>query len=94
MFFLLFVDLIFWQVKKTTSKWCPIMRDSDSLAESEFESAAFSQVTSFFQGVFLLVITLPIPPFHCLKVVFIFAGPSPASTYLSTPQTTFLFYFT
>uniref|UniRef100_F1SBQ7 Putative homeodomain transcription factor 1 n=1 Tax=Sus scrofa TaxID=9823 RepID=F1SBQ7_PIG len=31
------------QVKKTTSKWCPIMRDSDSLAESEFESAAFSQ---------------------------------------------------
>ncbi|KAB1274868.1 putative homeodomain transcription factor 1 [Camelus dromedarius] len=31
------------QVKKTTSKWCPVMRDSDSLAESEFESAAFSQ---------------------------------------------------
>ncbi|XP_030615712.1 putative homeodomain transcription factor 1 isoform X3 [Delphinapterus leucas] len=31
------------QVKKTTSKWCPVVRDSDSLAESEFESAAFSQ---------------------------------------------------
>uniref|UniRef100_A0A9L0T831 Putative homeodomain transcription factor 1 n=1 Tax=Equus caballus TaxID=9796 RepID=A0A9L0T831_HORSE len=31
------------QVKKTTTKWCHIVRDSDSLAESEFESAAFSQ---------------------------------------------------
>ncbi|XP_077698944.1 protein PHTF1 isoform X3 [Canis aureus] len=31
------------QVKKTTTKWCHITRDSDSLAESEFESAAFSQ---------------------------------------------------
>uniref|UniRef100_A0ABI8AB39 PHTF1/2 N-terminal domain-containing protein n=3 Tax=Felidae TaxID=9681 RepID=A0ABI8AB39_FELCA len=31
------------QVKKTTTKWCHIARDSDSLAESEFESAAFSQ---------------------------------------------------
>uniref|UniRef100_A0A8C0HYX3 Putative homeodomain transcription factor 1 n=1 Tax=Balaenoptera musculus TaxID=9771 RepID=A0A8C0HYX3_BALMU len=31
------------QVKKTTSKWCPVVRDSDSLAESEFESAVFSQ---------------------------------------------------
>ncbi|XP_044800468.1 protein PHTF1 isoform X2 [Bubalus bubalis] len=31
------------QVKKTTSKWCSVVRDSDSLAESEFESAAFSQ---------------------------------------------------
>ncbi|XP_028344782.1 protein PHTF1 isoform X1 [Physeter macrocephalus] len=31
------------QVKKTTSKWCPVVRDSDSLAESEFESAGFSQ---------------------------------------------------
>ncbi|XP_052035556.1 protein PHTF1 isoform X5 [Apodemus sylvaticus] len=30
------------QVKKTT-RWCHIVRDSDSLAESEFESAAFSQ---------------------------------------------------
>lgn len=36
--------LDFWQVKKTTTKWCHIARDSDSLAESEFESAAFSQV--------------------------------------------------
>lgn len=32
------------QVKKTTRKWCHIVRDSDSVAESEFESAAFSQV--------------------------------------------------
>uniref|UniRef100_A0A2R8ZZR4 Putative homeodomain transcription factor 1 n=1 Tax=Pan paniscus TaxID=9597 RepID=A0A2R8ZZR4_PANPA len=31
------------QVKKTTARWCHIVRDSDSLAESEFESAAFSQ---------------------------------------------------
>ncbi|XP_055995096.1 protein PHTF1 isoform X1 [Sorex fumeus] len=31
------------QVKKTSPRWCHIMRDSDSLAESEFESAAFSQ---------------------------------------------------
>ncbi|XP_064228757.1 protein PHTF1 isoform X3 [Aotus nancymaae] len=31
------------QVKKTTTRWCRIVRDSDSLAESEFESAAFSQ---------------------------------------------------
>ncbi|XP_064444687.1 protein PHTF1 isoform X5 [Mirounga angustirostris] len=31
------------QVKKTTPKWCHITRDSDSLVESEFESAAFSQ---------------------------------------------------
>ncbi|XP_049621646.1 protein PHTF1 [Suncus etruscus] len=31
------------QVKKTSSRWCRIVRDSDSLAESEFESAAFSQ---------------------------------------------------
>ncbi|XP_037592952.1 putative homeodomain transcription factor 1 isoform X4 [Cebus imitator] len=31
------------QVKKTTTRWCHIVRDSDSLAESEFESAAFSQ---------------------------------------------------
>ncbi|ELK05922.1 Putative homeodomain transcription factor 1 [Pteropus alecto] len=31
------------QVKKTTTKWCHIVRDSDSLAESEFESAAFIQ---------------------------------------------------
>lgn len=31
------------QVTKTTTKWCHFMRDSDSLAESEFESAAFSQ---------------------------------------------------
>ncbi|XP_012500038.1 PREDICTED: putative homeodomain transcription factor 1 [Propithecus coquereli] len=31
------------QVKKTTTKWCHIVRDSDSLAESEFESAVFSQ---------------------------------------------------
>uniref|UniRef100_A0A452UA50 Putative homeodomain transcription factor 1 n=1 Tax=Ursus maritimus TaxID=29073 RepID=A0A452UA50_URSMA len=31
------------QVKKSTPKWCHIARDSDSLAESEFESAAFSQ---------------------------------------------------
>ena len=30
------------QVKKTT-RWCHIVRDSDSLAESEFESAVFSQ---------------------------------------------------
>lgn len=37
--------VVCWQVKKTTSKWCPVVRDSDSLAESEFESAAFSQVT-------------------------------------------------
>lgn len=32
------------QVKRSTPKWCHIARDSDSLAESEFESAAFSQV--------------------------------------------------
>ncbi|EPQ03801.1 Putative homeodomain transcription factor 1 [Myotis brandtii] len=31
------------QVTKTTTKWCHFMRDSDSLAESEFESVAFSQ---------------------------------------------------
>uniref|UniRef100_A0A7N5KIA2 Putative homeodomain transcription factor 1 n=1 Tax=Ailuropoda melanoleuca TaxID=9646 RepID=A0A7N5KIA2_AILME len=31
------------QVKRSTPKWCHIARDSDSLAESEFESAAFSQ---------------------------------------------------
>uniref|UniRef100_A0A2K5UQ03 Putative homeodomain transcription factor 1 n=1 Tax=Macaca fascicularis TaxID=9541 RepID=A0A2K5UQ03_MACFA len=31
------------RVKKTTTRWCHIVRDSDSLAESEFESAAFSQ---------------------------------------------------
>ncbi|XP_016078833.1 PREDICTED: putative homeodomain transcription factor 1 [Miniopterus natalensis] len=31
------------QVTKTPAKWCHIMRDSDSLAESEFESAVFSQ---------------------------------------------------
>lgn len=31
------------QIKKTSSRWCRIVRDSDSLAESEFESAAFSQ---------------------------------------------------
>ncbi|XP_032753480.1 putative homeodomain transcription factor 1 isoform X2 [Rattus rattus] len=31
------------QVKKTATRWCHIVRDSDSLAESEFESAAFSQ---------------------------------------------------
>ncbi|XP_078188909.1 protein PHTF1 isoform X3 [Callithrix jacchus] len=31
------------QVKKTTTGGCHIVRDSDSLAESEFESAAFSQ---------------------------------------------------
>lgn len=31
------------QVMKSTPKWCPVVRDSDSLAESEFESAAFSQ---------------------------------------------------
>lgn len=31
------------QVKKTSTKWCHIVRDSDSLAESEFESAAFGQ---------------------------------------------------
>ncbi|XP_039105042.1 protein PHTF1 isoform X3 [Hyaena hyaena] len=31
------------QVKKSTTKWCHTARDSDSLAESEFESAAFSQ---------------------------------------------------
>ncbi|XP_004401361.1 PREDICTED: putative homeodomain transcription factor 1 isoform X1 [Odobenus rosmarus divergens] len=31
------------QVKKTTPKWCHITRDSDSLVESEFESAGFSQ---------------------------------------------------
>ncbi|XP_072500492.1 protein PHTF1 isoform X1 [Notamacropus eugenii] len=32
------------QVKKnSTSRWCRMVRDSDSLAESEFESAAFSQ---------------------------------------------------
>uniref|UniRef100_A0A671F5R5 Putative homeodomain transcription factor 1 n=1 Tax=Rhinolophus ferrumequinum TaxID=59479 RepID=A0A671F5R5_RHIFE len=31
------------QVKKTTTNWCHVVRDSDSLAESEFESAAFSQ---------------------------------------------------
>ncbi|XP_051054726.1 protein PHTF1 isoform X3 [Phodopus roborovskii] len=31
------------QVKKTKTRWCHIVRDSDSLAESEFESAAFSQ---------------------------------------------------
>ncbi|XP_069933947.1 protein PHTF1 isoform X5 [Oryctolagus cuniculus] len=31
------------QVKKTSARWYHIVRDSDSLAESEFESAAFSQ---------------------------------------------------
>lgn len=31
------------QVKKTTTNWYHVARDSDSLAESEFESAAFSQ---------------------------------------------------
>ncbi|XP_010587888.1 protein PHTF1 isoform X3 [Loxodonta africana] len=31
------------QVKKTTSRWCHLVRDSDSVAESEFESTAFSQ---------------------------------------------------
>ncbi|KAM5256765.1 protein PHTF1 isoform 2-T2 [Ctenodactylus gundi] len=31
------------QVKKTTTRWCHIVRDSDSVAESEFESTAFSQ---------------------------------------------------
>uniref|UniRef100_A0A286Y4J4 Putative homeodomain transcription factor 1 n=1 Tax=Cavia porcellus TaxID=10141 RepID=A0A286Y4J4_CAVPO len=31
------------QVKKTSTRWCHIVRDSDSVAESEFESAAFSQ---------------------------------------------------
>ncbi|XP_053771417.1 protein PHTF1 isoform X2 [Desmodus rotundus] len=31
------------QVAKSTPKWCRVVRDSDSLAESEFESAAFSQ---------------------------------------------------
>ncbi|XP_048219168.1 protein PHTF1 isoform X2 [Perognathus longimembris pacificus] len=31
------------QVKKTTMRWCRLVRDSDSLAESEFESTAFSQ---------------------------------------------------
>ncbi|XP_004641755.1 putative homeodomain transcription factor 1 isoform X1 [Octodon degus] len=31
------------QVKKTPTKWCQVIRDSDSVAESEFESAAFSQ---------------------------------------------------
>ncbi|XP_027249654.1 putative homeodomain transcription factor 1 isoform X2 [Cricetulus griseus] len=31
------------QVKKATTRWCHIVRDSDSLAESEFESTAFSQ---------------------------------------------------
>lgn len=31
------------QVMKSTPKWCHVVRDSDSLAESEFESAAFSQ---------------------------------------------------
>ncbi|XP_023590679.1 protein PHTF1 isoform X3 [Trichechus manatus latirostris] len=31
------------QVKKTPSRWCHLVRDSDSVAESEFESAAFSQ---------------------------------------------------
>ncbi|XP_060057835.1 protein PHTF1 isoform X2 [Erinaceus europaeus] len=31
------------QVKKTSTRWCHIVRDSDSLAESEFESAVFSQ---------------------------------------------------
>ncbi|XP_066102984.1 protein PHTF1 isoform X2 [Saccopteryx bilineata] len=31
------------QVTKTTTKWCHVVRDSDSLAESEFESAAFCQ---------------------------------------------------
>ncbi|XP_036779301.2 protein PHTF1 isoform X4 [Manis pentadactyla] len=31
------------QVKKTSTKCCHIVRDSDSLAESEFESAAFGQ---------------------------------------------------
>ncbi|XP_054546909.1 protein PHTF1 isoform X3 [Talpa occidentalis] len=31
------------QVKKTSPRWSHIVRDSDSLAESEFESAAFSQ---------------------------------------------------
>ncbi|XP_006865962.1 PREDICTED: putative homeodomain transcription factor 1 [Chrysochloris asiatica] len=31
------------QVKKTTSRWCPLARDSDSVADSEFESAVFGQ---------------------------------------------------
>ncbi|XP_037008385.2 protein PHTF1 [Artibeus jamaicensis] len=31
------------QVMKSAPKWCPVVRDSDSLAESEFESAAFGQ---------------------------------------------------
>ncbi|KAM9686295.1 protein PHTF1 isoform 4-T5 [Trichechus inunguis] len=31
------------QVEKTPSRWCHLVRDSDSVAESEFESAAFSQ---------------------------------------------------
>ncbi|KAK2106792.1 Protein phtf1 [Saguinus oedipus] len=31
------------EVKKATTRGCHIVRDSDSLAESEFESAAFSQ---------------------------------------------------
>lgn len=43
------VALIFWQVKKTSTKWCHIVRDSDSLAESEFESAAFGQVMYLFE---------------------------------------------
>ncbi|XP_004699221.1 protein PHTF1 isoform X2 [Echinops telfairi] len=31
------------QAKKTTARWCHLVRDSDSVADSEFESAAFSQ---------------------------------------------------
>ncbi|KAM4872746.1 protein PHTF1 isoform 2-T3 [Thomomys bottae] len=31
------------QVKKATMRWCHIVRDSDSLAESEFESTPFNQ---------------------------------------------------
>ncbi|XP_075415683.1 protein PHTF1 isoform X2 [Tenrec ecaudatus] len=31
------------QAKKTTARWCRLVRDSDSVADSEFESAAFSQ---------------------------------------------------
>ncbi|XP_006895765.1 PREDICTED: putative homeodomain transcription factor 1 [Elephantulus edwardii] len=30
------------QIKKTTARWSHLMRDSDSVADSEFESAAFS----------------------------------------------------
>ncbi|KAM6218118.1 protein PHTF1 isoform 2-T2 [Rhynchocyon petersi] len=31
------------QIKKTSSRWSHLVRDSDSVADSEFESAAFSQ---------------------------------------------------